>query len=576
MSDVDSEEEKYAHRGTSTRNVPQTKVFDIKTTQGKSYPGVAEGKMRRAQENTESDESSDEEGIETENTVPCPITSSRTMNKHAAAEEVEVMDEDGVEDEEDAPLSERLKRASGGGARTQPKTPFAPPPPPPSTHMEGARRMAHEEREEHGKAHEEKVQSERALQEKADAEKAQREKEQLAANKVEAEEDRKKAKARKAEAKRAEEAHAQINAEKAAARAINADRAAASPEDQTVARQRYRIGRTQSNPPSTPTSPPHPPSASAPKDALRPLGRAVHGDVGMLNTPAPAPAPAIKLLADKPLAEPPAKPRQPPLQPPLQPVPPHLAELRRRNPESRDPRLPPPERPVTPTMPEGGLGEPWPLQPSTPPETKPSGSVPRPPNSDGAPSADALNSPAAVTAALAAANARCRARGATHERATHERAPVQSLTARDEILREREMAAAPAHQPVATAEAEGVQATVASARAALPFERNNRDKQGRMGAWEAKESARKRHRGQTLRWEAKRPRQHEYERGGRYQRDDDASRREKDLALREARLKRDEANLEYDRALHRQQHDRSARDDRYNRGNDYYGRVFKR
>ena len=69
---------------------------------------------------------------------------------------------------------------------------------------------------------------------------------------------------------------------------------------------------------------------------------------------------------------------------------------------------------------------------------------------------------------------------------------MQSLTARDEIL--REMAAAPTHQVVATAEAAGVQATVSSPRAALPFERNDRDKQGRVRACEA-EDARKRPRG---------------------------------------------------------------------------------
>ena len=55
-TDVDSEEETYTYRGSSTRNV-QTKVFDIKTTTGKSYPGEA-----LAQENSDSDESSDEDG----------------------------------------------------------------------------------------------------------------------------------------------------------------------------------------------------------------------------------------------------------------------------------------------------------------------------------------------------------------------------------------------------------------------------------------------------------------------------------------------------------------------------------
>ena len=207
-------------------------------------------------------------------------------------------------------------------------------------------------------------------------------------------------------------------------------------------------------------------------------------------------------------------------------------------------RLPPPERPVTPTMPEGGFGS-APFQPSTPPETKPSGWGPRPPNSDGAlrnpellPNAEALASHAAVASAAAAAAERFRAGGA----ATHEKAPVRSLSARDEILRER----------------------------------NDRDKQRRVRACEA-EDARKRPRDQALHWETKRPRQHEYERGGRCQRDDNAQRRESDLTLRELRRKRDEAQFEFERALlHNQQQNRPARDDHYHRGNGYCGRTFKR
>ena len=145
------------------------------------------------------------------------------------------------------------------------------------------------------------------------------------------------------------------------------------------------------------------------------------------------------------------------------------------------------------------------------------------------------------------------------------------------------------------------------------------DKQRRVRACEAEEPALKRPRGdprgQPLRWETKRPRQHEYERGGRCQRDDDtrrrelnltlrelllernetkleyeralhrqkqsrydddASRRENDFRLREARLKLDKAEFEYDRALHNQQQNRPARDDHYHRGNGYCGRTFKR
>lgn len=498
-TDVDSEEETVIWRGSSTRNVAQTKVFEIKTTAGKSYPGEA-----LAQENSESDESSDEDGVETEDTAPCPSTSCCAVTNHAAADKVDV---------------EVIDNDASGCARAQ-------------IHAE-----------------------------------------------------------KKAAARAPVTAPAAVSPE---------DRAATSPEDRTVARPRWRIPRTQPKPPSAQTSPP--------QAALRPLGHAVHGDVGMLN--APPPAPAIKQLDNKPLAEPPAKPLQPPLQPVPAPVPAavpprnYLAEF--------DPRL---ERPVTPTMSEGGFGS-APFQPSTPPETKPSGWGPHAPNSDGAlrnpellPDADALASPAAVASAAAAATARFRAGGA----ATHEKAPVRSLTARDEIL--REMAAAPTHQTVATAEAAGAQATVSSARAALPFERNHRDKQGRVRAWEAEEPARKRPRGQAPRWEAKRPRQHECERGGRCQRDNDASRRESDLTLRELRLERDEtmceyehalhrqkqnrhdgdasrrendfrlreahlklgkAELEYERALHRQQQSRPARDDHYHRGNGYCGRTFKR
>lgn len=461
-TDVDSEEETVIWRGSSTRNVAQTKVFESKTTAGKSYPGEA-----LAQENSESDESSDEDGVEIEDTAPCPSTSSCAVTNHAAADKVDV---------------EVIDNDMSGCARAQ-------------IHAE-----------------------------------------------------------KKAAARPPATAPAAVSPE---------DREATSPEDRTVARPRWLIPRTQPKPPSAPTSPP--------QAALRPLGHAVHGDVGMLN--APPPAPAIKQLDNKPLAEPPAKPLQPPLQPVPAPVPAavpprnYLAEF--------DPRL---ERPVTPTMSEGGFGS-APFQPSTPPETKPSGWGPRAPNSDGAlrnpellPDADALAlaSPAAVASAAAEATARFHAGGA----ATHEKAPVRSLTARDEIL--REMAAAPTHQTVATAEAAGAQATVSSARAALPFERNHRDKQGRVRAWEAEEPARKRPRGQAPRWEAKRPRQHECERGGRCQRDDDASRRENDFRLREAHLKLGKAELEYERALHRQQQSRPARDDHYHRGNGYCGRTFKR
>ena len=332
---------------------------------------------------------------------------------------------------------------------------------------EDARRLAQrvkdkekEEREKAQRVKDEKVPREHALHEMADAEKAQHEKEPVAANQAKTTKDKAAAEAKKAEIHAEKKAAARPAAPAPAAASLK-DRAAASPEDQSMARKGYRIRKTQPKPHSAPISPP--------QDSLRPLGHRVHGDVGALN--APPRAPANKLLANKPLAEPPAKPLQPPLQPAPDrlasaavprsvPLRDYLAEFRRRNPESRDPRLPPPERPVTPTMPEGGFG-PAPFQPSTPPETKPSGWGPRPPNSDGAlrnpellPNAAALASHAAVASAAAAAAERFRAGGA----ATDEKAPVRSLSARDEILRER----------------------------------NDRDKQRRVRACEAEEPARKR------------------------------------------------------------------------------------
>ena len=593
-TDVDSEEETYTYRGSSTRNV-QTKVFDIKTTTGKSYPGEA-----LAQENSDSDESSDEDGFETEDTVPCPSTSSRAMTKHAAAEKVDVEVIDGeasgyvnaqIHAEKKAAarapapapvaVSPEDRAATSPEDRTVARPRWRIPQSDKEQSAEDARRLAQrvkdkekEEREKAQRVKDEKVPREHALHEMADAEKAQHEKEPVAANQAKTTKDKAAAEAKKAEI-HAEKKAAVRPAAPAPAAASLKDRAAASPEDQSMARKGYRIRKTQPKPHSAPTSPP--------QDSLRPLGHRVHGDVGALN--APPRATATKLLANKPLAEPPAKPLQPPLQPVPAPVPAavpprsYLAEC--------DPRLPARERPVTATMPEGGFG-PAPFQPSTPPETKPSGWGPRPPNSDGAlrspellPNAEALASHAAVASAAAAAAERFRTGGA----ATHEKAPVRSLSARDEILRER----------------------------------NDRDKQRRVRACEAEEPARKRPRcdprGQPLRWETKRPRQHEYERGGRCQRDDDTRRRESDLTLRElllernetkleyeralhrqkqsrydddasrresafrlreARLKFDKAEFEYERALHHQQQSRPARDDRDHRGNGYCGRTFKR
>jgi len=552
-TDVDSEEETYTYRGSSTRNV-QTKVFDIKTTTGKSYPGEA---LVLAQENSDSDESSDEDGVETEDTVPCPSTSSRAMTKHAAAEKVDV---EVIDSEASGYVNAQIHAEKKAAARAPAPAPVAVSPedraatsPEDRTvarprwripqsdkeqSAEDARRLAQrvkdkekEEREKAQRVKDEKVPREHALHEMADAEKAQHEKEPVAANQAKTTKDKAAAEAKKAEI-HAEKKAAVRPAAPAPAAASLKDRAAASPEDQSMARKGYRIRKTQPKPHSAPTSPP--------QDSLRPLGHRVHGDVGALN--APPRATATKLLANKPLAEPPAKPLQPPLQPVPAPVPAavpprsYLAEC--------DPRLPARERPVTATMPEGGFG-PAPFQPSTPPETKPSGWGPRPPNSDGVlpnlevlPNAEALASHAAVASAAAAAAERFRAGGA----ATHEKARVRSLNARDEILRER----------------------------------NDRDKQGRGRAWEAEEPARKRPRGQALHWETKRPRQHEYERGGRCQRDDDARRRELNLTLRELLLERNETKLEYERALHRQQQSRPARDDRDHRGNGYCGRTFKR